>query len=122
MPEPQSYQEAVGQAQALVRAGRLADPGEHFPYKRAEVAALLEDNPPAGPAGEGDDSLRVSDFTSERIIAASDAYVAAQEVYLGDPGDATLAEYQEKADDLTAARRAHRRRRGGEMAISGQGA
>ncbi len=122
MADPKSFGEAVTRAQDLIRAGRLADPGEHFPYKREDVAALLAENPPAGPAGKGDDSKRVSDYTSKRIIAATGAYIAAQEAYLQDPGDVTLADYQEKADDLVAARRAHRRRRGGEMAISGQGA
>jgi hypothetical protein len=124
MPEktPGSYGEAVTRAQALVRAGRLADPGEHFPYKHDQVTALLEENPPAGPKGKDDDSLRVSDFMSVRIADATKAYVRAQEAYLRDPGDATLADYQEATDDLVAARRAHRRRRGGEMAISGQGA
>lgn len=123
MPEktPGSYGEAVTRAQNLIRAGRLADPGEHFPYKHDEVTALLEENPPAGPAGEGDDSLRVSDFMSQRIADATQAYVAAQQAYLENPGDVTLADYQEKTDDLTAARRAHRRKRGGEMSISGTG-
>lgn len=119
--QPQSYGDAVTRAQDLIRAGRLADPGEHFPYKHDTVTALLEENPPAGPSGDGDDSKRVSDFMSVRIADASAAYIDAQEVYLGDPGDATLANYQEKADDLVAARLAHRRKRGGEMAISGQG-
>lgn len=120
--QPQSYGDAVTQAQALVRAGRLADPGEHFPYKHDAVTALLEDNPAAGPAGEGDDSKRVSDFMSVRIAEATAAYVGAQEAYLRDPGDVTLAEYQSAAEDLQAARKTHRRKRGGEMAISGQGA
>ena len=120
--QPQSYGEAVTRAQELVRAGRLADPDEHFPYKHADVTALLEENPPAGPRGADDDSLRIADFTSTRIADATDAYVQAQAAYLTDPGDATLAAYQEATDDLTAARRAHRRRRGGAMAITGQGA
>lgn len=119
--KPKSFGEAVTRAQELVRAGRLADPGEHFPYKHDEVVQLLDENPAAGPDGEDDDSRRVSDFMSTRIADASQAYVQAQESYLGDPGDATLATYQEAADDLVAARRAHRRKRGGEMSISGQG-
>lgn len=119
---PRSYGDAVTRAQDLVRAGRLADPGEHFPYRHDAVTALLAENPPAGPKGEGDDSKRVSDFMSTRIADATQAYVAAQQAYLENPGDATLAEYQEKTDDLTAARRAHRRKRGGEMSISGTGA
>lgn len=118
--QPQSYGDAVTQAQDLIRAGRLADPGEHFPYKHATVTALLEENPPAGP--NGDDGKRVSDFMSTRIADASAAYIDAQETYLGDPGDATLAEYQSAAEDLVAARKTHRRKRGGEMSISGQGA
>ena len=120
--QPQSYGDAVTRAQELVRAGRLADPGEHFPYKHDAVTALLDENPPAGPGGEDDDSRRVSDFMSPRIADATQAYVQAQESYLSDPGDATLAAYQEAADDLVAARRAHRRKRGGAMSISGQGA
>ncbi len=119
--DPGSFGEAVVRAQELVRAGRLADPGEHFPYKHDVVTALLEENPPAGPSGEGDDSKRVSDFMSVRIADATRDYVAAQEEYLRNPGDATLAAYQEATDDLAAARRAHRRKRGGEMSISGQG-
>ncbi len=118
---PRSYGDAVVRAQELVRAGRLADPGEHFPYKHTKVVQLLEKNPPAGPAGKDDDSLRVTDFMSVRIADATKAYVEAQKEYLRDPGDATLAEYQEKTDDLTAARLAHRRKRGGQMSISGQG-
>ena len=118
---PQSYSDAVTRAQDMIRRGRLNDPGEHFPYKREAVAAVLEENPPAGPRGEDDDSLRASDFMTTRIADASAAYVEAQAAYLKDPGDGTLANYREAADDLVAARRAQRRKRGGGMAISGQG-
>ncbi|BAL87305.1 hypothetical protein AMIS_20850 [Actinoplanes missouriensis 431] len=108
------------QAQALIRAGRLADPDEHFPYKHEAVTALVAENPPAGP--NGDDSKRVSDYMSQRIADASEQYIAAQAAYLGDPGDGTLAAYQAATDALISARKAHRRQRGGAMFIAGQGA
>lgn len=120
--QPKTYGDAVAQAQELVRAGRLADPGEHFPYKHDAVTALLDENPAAGPNGDDDDSRHVSDFISRRIVDASQAYIEAQQAYLKDPGDATLAAYQEATDDLVSARRAHRRKRGGGLAITGQGA
>jgi hypothetical protein len=120
--QPQTFADGVARAQDLIRQGRLNDPGEHFPYKHDTVVALLEENPPAGPNGADDDSRRVADFMSPRIADASRDYIAAQEAYLRDPGDATLAAYQEATDDLVAARRSHRRRRGGAMSVSGQGA
>lgn len=117
-----SYADAWDEARGLLGRARLADPGEHFPYKHDEVLALLQENPPAGPGGENDDSRRVSDFMSTRIADATKAYVEAQAAYLKNAGDATLADYQEAADDLSAARRAHRRKRAGAMIVSGTGA
>jgi hypothetical protein len=115
-----SYAQAVDQARQAVARARLADPDEHYPYKADAVAQLLEENPAAGPAGPDDDSKRATDFMSTRVADASAAYIEAQAAYLRDPGDATLADYQEATDDLVAARRVHRRRRGGAMFVSGQ--
>jgi hypothetical protein len=110
---PTSYADAVTQAQELLRQGRLADEGEHFPYKRDEMDALIAENPPMGPDGPDDDRFRASDYTSSDIAAASERYIAAQERYLKDPGDATRGEYADARDELVEARRAHRSSRAG---------
>lgn len=110
MPDetPDSYATAIVQAQQLVRTGRLADPDEHFPYKHAAVTGLVEENPPAGPNGPDDDTVRVEDFMSQEIADATRDYVEAQEAFLRDPGDGTRAAYDATRDALVAARRAHR--------------
>lgn len=108
---PDSYAAAIAQAQQLVRQGRLADPGEHFPYKHAEVSALVADNPPAGPDGPDDDRVRVEDYMTQEIADATRDYVDAQAAYLAEPGDATLPAYDTAREDLVAARQAHRANR-----------
>lgn len=105
------YASGLERARALIREGRLNDPGEHFPYKHGEVTALLEENPPAGPNGPDDDSMRASDHMSQQIADATRLYVEAQEAFLRNPGDATQAEYQAAAENLAAARAYHRRGR-----------
>jgi hypothetical protein len=87
---------------------RLADPGEHFPYKHEHVLALIDENPPMGPDGPDDDRLRVEDFISREIADATNAYVEAQAAYLADAGDGTRAAYSAAKEALVAARRAHR--------------
>lgn len=91
---------------------RLRDPDEHYPYKHAEVTALVAADPPAGPSGPDDDRARVSDFMSQEIADASDGYIAAQAAYLRDPGDATREAYEQAKRLLVAARAAHRANRG----------
>jgi hypothetical protein len=84
---PSSYADAITQAQELVRKGRLADPDEHFPYKR-------DDAERAGLPGA--------------IAAACETYVAAQKAYLEDPGDGTRSEYEAAKEALVQARREQR--------------
>jgi hypothetical protein len=100
-------------AQGLLRAGRLADPDEHFPYRHAEVRELVAENPPAGPNGPDDARVRVEDFMTGDIADASRDYIGAQEAYLRDPGNATRAEYERCKELLIAARQEHRANRGG---------
>lgn len=111
MPKALTTGEAMAAARQQVADARLADPGEHFPYKRAAVARLLTDNPAMGPAGPDDDSVSAVDFTSERIILATDAYVQAQADYLADQTPANRELYDDAAAALVAARQAHRRTR-----------
>jgi len=112
MPAKQrSTGEALARARADVAAARLADPGEHFPYKIAVATQLLEDNPPMGPDGPDDDSVQAEDFMSQRIADASAAYIAAQAAFLKDPTAANTEAYRAATDDLVAARRTHRRSR-----------
>lgn len=94
---PGNYADAVTQAQELIRQGRLSDPGEHFPYRRsdAEQSGL---NP--------------------GIAAACEAYVEAQQAYLGNPGDGTRGDYEAAKEALVLARREERiaqRRPGSEV-------
>lgn len=89
----------------------LDDPDGHFPYKADEARALVEENPPAGPDGPDDDRVRVEDFLSAGIVAATDAYVQAQADHLRDPGEGTQELLDQAAQDLVAARQAHRANR-----------
>ncbi len=114
-----SYAAAHAESQRLLRAGRLADEGEHFPYKHDDVTALVEENPPMGPDGPDDDRLRAEDFMSQDIADASAAYIEAQRVYLEDPGDGTKAAYDAAKRVLADARAAHRVNRGDQMNIVG---
>jgi hypothetical protein len=125
MPEPQSYADAIEQGRALVAQARLADPGEHFPYKRDVVTALLADNPPMGPGmpgrvdGAADRTREAADYMSEGIAAASDVYIAAQAAYLADPCDDNKAAYDTARDRLQAARLDHRASRGEGFVVGG---
>jgi hypothetical protein len=110
---PQSYGEAWESAQALIRAGRLNDPDEHYPYKYEHVTAVIDLNPPMGPDGPDDDRVRAEDFISQQIADATKDYIDAQAAYLDDPGDATREAYKTATDTLVTARQAHRVNRGG---------
>lgn len=89
----------------------LHDPAGHFPYKADVARALVDENPPAGPDGPDDDRARVEDFLSHDIVDATDAYVTAQADWLRDQGEATYEVMRQAADDLVAARQAHRANR-----------
>lgn len=92
---------------------RLADAAEHYPYKLAEVTALREENPPAGPQGPGDDTARISDYISFPIIDASAAMIDAQGAMLLDPtSPEAYAAYKGSQESLVEARRRHRANRG----------
>jgi hypothetical protein len=115
--QPHSYGEAWGAAQEALRAARLADPDEHFPYKHDDVTALRDENPPMGPDGPDDDRVRAEDYISYEIIDASRDYIDAQAAYLTDPGDETKAEYERTRDLLQAARLDHRANRAGATVV-----
>jgi hypothetical protein len=119
---PASYADAVVKAQALIHKGRLADPGEHYPYKHADITELIEANPPAGPNGPDDDRVRITDLTSTAIADASRDYVEAQAAYLTDPGEDTKAAYDVAKSLLVEARQRHRRERDGFAVIAFRGA
>jgi hypothetical protein len=84
---PASYADAIVEAQNLVRRGRLADPGEHFPYKHG-VAVLGGLHPD--------------------VADACQAFIDAQQAYLEDPGDGTRSDYQAAQERLVLARRERR--------------
>lgn len=112
---PQGYGEAMVAARGLLAGARLADPLEHFPYKHADVTALVEANAPMGPAGPDDDRVRVEDYTSQAIADATRDYIDAQAAYLA--GDGTKAAYARARDVLQAARLDHRTNRDGLTAV-----
>lgn len=115
-----SYADALAEARALVNHARLDDPGEHFPYKHEAVSALIAENPPAGPQGPDDDRVVVRDMISQPIADASRNYIEAQAAYLASPGDGTEIAYKAAAEDLVAARQAHRANRPADgMAVIG---
>lgn len=91
----------------------VADPAGHFPYKADVAHALVADNPPMGPDGDADDRVRAEDFLTAELVDATDAYVRAQEDYYRDPGEGTLDLMNQAAEDLVAARQAHRANRVG---------
>ena len=88
---PASYADAIVEAQNLVRKGRLADPDEHYPYKRDDA---------------------VQGGLQPAVADACQAYVEAQKAYLEDPGDGTRSEYEAAKQALVDARRADRAARG----------
>lgn len=114
-----SYAAAHAESQRILREGRLADDGEHFPYKHDDVTALVAENSPMGPEGPDDDRLRAEDYMSQEIADASAAYVQAQRVYLENPGDGTKAEYEAAKLSLADARKAHRANRGNQLNVVG---
>jgi hypothetical protein len=119
---PRNYGDAINQARELVNQGRLVDPDEHYPYKHADVSALVEENPPAGPDGPDDDRVRIRDLMSQDIADASRDYIDAQAAYLRDPGDATRGAYHDARDRLITARQAHRANRRSAAVIGFRGA
>ena len=106
-----TYEEAVAQARASIGAARLADPGEHYPYKIGTVERLLASNQAMGPGGTNDNSVQAEDVMTQRIAAASKAYIDAQAAFLTTANPATHEAYEAAKDDLVAARKAHRRSR-----------
>jgi hypothetical protein len=90
---------------------RLDDPDEHYPYKHAEVTALIEENPPAGPGGGTLVDVRIRDYISPAIADASRDYVDAQAAYVADPAEETKAAYEVARDVLIQARQRHRANR-----------
>jgi hypothetical protein len=118
----EDYGTAHARARAIVAAARLADPDEHFPYRHHVVAGLL-DQGAAMPADDGDpaDDRTVADYMSREIADASRDMIAAQERYLKDPGDATMAAYDIARTALEEARMAHRADRPGTIVRGIQG-
>lgn len=116
---PPGYGSAWETAQSLLRKGRLADPNEHFPYKHANVIALVEENGPVGPAGPDDDQVLVEDHMSREIADATKRYIDAQSAYLTDPGDGTRADYDASKDALQKARAQHRANRPAGPVVTG---
>jgi hypothetical protein len=106
MPE---YGEVHAEARAALAGARLADPNEHFPYKTSDARAAMRRK--MAPDEAVKDDVTGADFTSARIIEASEAYVTAQAAYLADPTPAKKVTLDAAADDLVAARKNHRRAR-----------
>lgn len=102
-------------------SARLDDPDEHFPYKREHIDALIQENPPAGPAGPDDDSTRLRDYISPAIAEASDLFVQAQAAHLIDQSPESRAAYKAAAETLDEARARHRayRRPGAGVTVVG---
>lgn len=105
----ETYGDAQASARQALASARLADPDEHFPYKTADAKAALKRR--MAPDASTKDDVTGADYTSTRIIEASEAYVTAQEAYLSDPSRANRSAYEAARDDLVAARRTHRRSR-----------
>jgi hypothetical protein len=122
--DPGSYGEAWDAARGLLNRARLADPGEHYPYKRADVQQLIDDDPPMGPGTPGeldgteDRRVTVADLMTPEIADASQAYIDAQAAYLESPGDGTKQGYDVARDRLLAARLDHRTNRGGGFTVT----
>ena len=87
MAKPKSYADAAEQAGTLLRQGRLADPGEHFPYKRDDA---VDAGLPA------------------KLADATAAYVDAQQAYLEDPSEDNRDAYHAARDELVASRMDYR--------------
>lgn len=92
---------------------RNSDPNGHYPYKLDHVLDLIDQNPPAGPEGEGDSRAMLRDFISPAIAEASHQYIEAQANHVADPTDPELkAIYVDRRADLVEARKRHRANRG----------
>lgn len=121
--KPKTYAAAQAQARQVIAQARLDDEGEHFPYKHADVIAVLAENAPMGPGvpggqdGTEDTSRRAEDYITEGIADASRDYVDAQAAYLADGSDENRSAYDAARDRLQAARLDHRRNRGNEFVI-----
>jgi hypothetical protein len=109
---PGSYSQALAQAKKLINAGKLADPGEHFPYKHKHISGLIAQDPPAGPRGPDDRTLSLTDYIDQDVADAAAEYIAAQAAYLAKPTAANRRRYHITRDLLIMARRAHRRGQG----------
>ena len=113
-----TYSEVQADAHRAVAEARLASPDDHFPYKAAEVRALIDEDPPMGPGvpgqldGTEDRSFEVADYITPGIAEASEAYIDAQAAYLADPSTDNRQAYDAAADRLQAARMDHRQNRG----------
>lgn len=107
-----SYAEAVAKARSIISEARLADPGEHYPYKHASVSELVALNPPMGPEGPDDSRARAEDYTSQEIADASEQYIRMQQAYLLEPTQEMLGLYREARDLLVQVRMDHRANRG----------
>jgi hypothetical protein len=101
------YADAVDQARALVANARLADPNDHFPYKKADARAAIAADMSPDPRNK-DIDVTGEDVMSDRIADASAAYVDAQAAMLADPNPSNVAAYERARDELIAARREHR--------------
>lgn len=123
MTEPVTYGEVVAAYQQALAQARLADPGEHYPYKHDVVVALLDENAPMGPGnpdgvdGRSDGSRLADDYMSRGIADASRDYIEAQAAYVTDRTEATRQAYDAARDRLVAARLDHRTNRGNGFTI-----
>jgi hypothetical protein len=113
-----TYAELVAERAAVLGRARLADPAEHFPYKREAARRAAEDD--TAPAkvwvwdprrGLVPEDRPTADFLPEAVADATEAYVAAQAAYLAAPGAGTKADYEAIRDALVAVRQEHRRGR-----------
>lgn len=102
-----TFQSVQEQARQGFAKAQLADPDSHFPYKQDQAREAL-----ATPPDPGTNNHPEHWYTSEDIIAASAAMVAAQETFLREPGGATQEAYEQAKRELVAARQAHRVGRG----------
>lgn len=116
MPAETYAQVAARQAQERAQA-RLADPGEHFPYKHDVVTGMLAEGTALGPGvpgevdGDSDSSRTIDDYMSQGIADASRDYIDAQAAWLAKPSGGNRAAYQAARDRLLAARLDHRQNR-----------
>jgi hypothetical protein len=114
----QTYGELAAERVAALGRARLADPGEHFPYKREAARAAIEDDTAPAKVWVWDPrnglvprDRPTADFLPEAVADATEAYVTAQAAYLADPGAGTKTGYEAARDALVAARQVHRRGR-----------